>query len=195
MIYASLFTGIGGLRSRELVGYTVVMKQFSKETRRKMSESAKRRCQTPEWKANMGARWEPFCTAEELREDYVGHGMSQIEVAEKYAVSLRRVQIAMRRFGIQPRKAIKRNQRGERNASWKGAQATYKAFHIRLRTLRGRPKKCEVCGTTDADRSYDWANLTGRYDDPDDYQRMCRSCHRKYDGQRRNPVNGGDAHV
>lgn len=41
--------------------------------------------------------------------------------------------------------------------------------------------QCEICGTTDADKSYDWANLTGKYDDPSDYKRMCRSCHAKQD--------------
>jgi len=40
---------------------------------------------------------------------------------------------------------------------------------------------CEVCGAKDQNRSYDWANLTGKYDDPSDYKRMCRSCHWKYD--------------
>lgn len=40
---------------------------------------------------------------------------------------------------------------------------------------------CDVCGTEDKSKSYDWANLTGDYDNPQDFKRMCRSCHWKYD--------------
>ena len=37
-----------------------------------------------------------------------------------------------------------------------------------------------------SDKNYDWANLTGHYDDPNDYKRMCRSCHWKYDERIKN---------
>jgi hypothetical protein len=29
---------------------------------------------------------------------------------------------------------------------------------------------------------YEWANLTGNHDDPDDYAQMCSECHARYDG-------------
>jgi hypothetical protein len=48
---------------------------------------------------------------------------------------------------------------------------------------RGKPKRCEECGTTDPKKTYDWANQKGRYDDPQDYRRLCRSCHGKLDAQ------------
>ena len=32
---------------------------------------------------------------------------------------------------------------------------------------------------------FEWANLTGSYEDIDDYARMCCSCHRSYDAERR----------
>jgi hypothetical protein len=51
----------------------------------------------------------------------------------------------------------------------------------RIEALKGRPRKCEVCGSDSQQRTYDWANLTGKYDDPSDYMRMCRSCHWKHD--------------
>jgi hypothetical protein len=38
-------------------------------------------------------------------------------------------------------------------------------------------------------KRYEWANLTGRYDDVKDYARMCISCHRKYDKKRRELTN------
>lgn len=122
----------------------------------------------------------PF-SSEQLRSDYHEGGMSQTEIAIKYGVSQKVVWKAMMRFGIKARIAVKRNQKGELNDSWKGSAAGYAAFHKRMESLKGRPKKCERCGTDDETRTYDWANLTGQYDDPNDYQRMCRSCHWKCD--------------
>ena len=63
----------------------------------------------------------------------------------------------------------------------KQGSSHYGRDHKRVRTLRGSPHKCEVCGIDDTSIWYDWANLTGKYDDPDDYKRMCRRCHSKYD--------------
>ena len=54
-----------------------------------------------------------------------------------------------------------------------------------------RNNSVERCGTTDPALTYDWANLTGDYPNPDGYERMCRSCHRRYDNARR--TQGGDA--
>lgn len=122
----------------------------------------------------------PF-TCEQLESDYHEGGMSQVEIAMKYGVSQKVVWRAMRRFGIKTRTAAKRNQTGQANSSWKGSGAGYAAFHKRMESLKGKPCKCEACGTTDESKSYDWANQTGRYDDPSDYKRMCRSCHWKLD--------------
>jgi excisionase family DNA binding protein len=65
--------------------------------------------------------------------------------------------------------------------TWKGDKLTYTRLHARVYELRGKPQHCEQCGTTDPDKRYEWANLTGRYEDTDDYRRMCKSCHRRYD--------------
>ena len=65
----------------------------------------------------------------------------------------------------------------------------YSKFHARVRTLRGSPHKCEVCGEDSLKKWYDWANLTGQYEDPDDYKRMCRRCHRSYDKGRQTLVH------
>jgi transposase-like protein len=74
---------------------------------------------------------------------------------------------------------------GPDNPSWKGDDAGYKALHLRVQQLRGTPSKCERCGRSDDAVVYDWANLTGRYEDPADYERMCRPCHRVFDADRR----------
>jgi excisionase family DNA binding protein len=65
--------------------------------------------------------------------------------------------------------------------TWHGDKLTYGRLHQAVYKLRGKPQRCERCGTTDPAKHYDWANLTGRYEDPADYQRMCKSCHRRYD--------------
>ena len=61
----------------------------------------------------------------------------------------------------------------------------YAALHYRVYTIYGNPKKCDVCNLKDKNRKYHWANLTGKFEDIDDYKRMCISCHRKYDNKRK----------
>ena len=60
----------------------------------------------------------------------------------------------------------------------------YFMFHNRLRKARGKPNCCEVCGKVGGGHFYEWANLTGKYEDILDYKRMCRHCHRQYDKER-----------
>lgn len=130
--------------------------------------------------------WVPCVSPERLRQMYVEEGMTQQEIAFALKVSPKAIETAMRRFGIPRRAAAKRHQIGDANPRWKGDAAGYQAMHLRVVTLRGKPMKCEKCGTEDPSKSYDWANLTGKYEDPQDFSRMCRSCHRRYDNARRN---------
>lgn len=125
----------------------------------------------------------------ELRRLYEVEAMSQMEIAAHLGVTLKRVQTAMRRYGIQPRPPVKRDQTGERNSTWKGDEAGYQAMHLRVERRRGTPSECAACDRTDPAATYDWANLSGHYDDPTDYVRLCRSCHHRFDNRRR----GGDA--
>lgn len=108
-------------------------------------------------------------------------GMTQTEVAEQLDVTQKVIWQRMNAIDYKCRIAKKRNQIGEKNSSWKGDKATYKAFHYRMYSLKGNPKKCDVCLTEDKSKRYDWANLSGNYSDPNDYKRMCRSCHWKFD--------------
>ncbi len=119
-------------------------------------------------------------------------GMTQIEVAEEMGLTQKIVWRCLRDAGVKCRKAAKRNQYGINNNSWKGKDASYAAFHYRIYKLKGRPLYCEVCHTKDKSKHYDWASLSGKYDDPSDYKRMCRSCHWKYDKTHLN-FKGGDA--
>ena len=111
-------------------------------------------------------------------------GLTQHEVALALGLSQKSVFGIMRRNEITPRVAAKRNQAGPANHSWKGASAGYKALHLRVAVTRGKPSLCSQCGRSDAGVVYDWANLTGRYDDVNDYERMCRPCHRQFDNAR-----------
>lgn len=157
------------------------MKEFSEETRKKMSESAKKRC-TPEWRKKKSEAYSTPLDMESVKRLY-GEGHTQSEIAEMLGTTQRVVWRFMRNHGIKARVAAKRDQRGEKNSSWKGENAQYGSFHQRVKDNRGRAKDygCCICGTTDPNKNYDWANLTGNYNDIMDYAPMCRSCHRKYD--------------
>ena len=74
-----------------------------------------------------------------------------------------------------------KGKKGEGTTSWKGINAKYNAKHDWVSTIKGRPQKCEVCGTNDK-RRYEWANKDHKYSrNPDDYIRLCHRCHIKLD--------------
>jgi predicted DNA-binding protein (UPF0251 family) len=121
---------------------------------------------------------------ERLRVLYIG-GKSQNEIAAAFGVTQKVIHNAMKRSGVKARRAIKRNQLGDNNHMWKGEDASNIAFHRRLYSRYGKPVICGSCGTTSA-KQYDYANLTGRYEDIEDYLPMCRSCHSKFDNKIQN---------
>lgn len=121
---------------------------------------------------------------ERIRELYAA-GSTQAETAKAVAVTQKIVWNIMRRYGVRARVAAKRDQRGAKNTAWKGGAAGYAALHLRVSAERGTPSLCEHCRATDA-RRFEWASLTGRYDDVNDYVRLCCSCHHRMDGHARN---------
>jgi hypothetical protein len=116
---------------------------------------------------------------------YYEKDLTQVEVGRVFNVSQKVVFGWFKKLGVKSRVAKKRDQRGDKNSSWKGDIASYEAFHKRVYSLRGSPSVCEECGTTES-KNYDWANITGKYEDVNDYKRMCRSCHAKYDNKVKN---------
>lgn len=106
-------------------------------------------------------------------------GMTQQEIADVLGKSQATVWKHMQRFGIKTRPAGTR--KGIKHPQWKGSNASLRSLHSRVDRQRGKPQRCEECGTTDPLLTYDWANMTGQYDVIDDYRRLCRSCHRKLD--------------
>ena|ERR1017187_2044304 len=63
----------------------------------------------------------------------------------------------------------------------------YSANHKRVNASRGPATSC-VWGCA-SDR-YEWANLTGDYEDPMDYAQMCNTCNQRYDQARRTMDDG-----
>lgn len=123
----------------------------------------------------------PRWLVEEVREKYES-GMTVREIQSE--ISGAKVQNIIKRYGIETRSTAKRNQLGDRNDSWKGDSASYTAFHLRVYKARGKPSECSVCGAS-APGGYEWANLSGHYEDINDYARMCVTCHKSYDARRR----------
>ena len=178
MKLGSLFDGIAG--------DVFHMKTFSEETKKRMSESAKRRC-TLEWRKKQSQQKSAAIDAGEVARLYKA-GHTQHEIAVIFKTTQKVIWRCMKNNGIKARTVAKRNQSGSANHMWKGDSATYEAFHSRVEKLRGTPKECNVCGTDDKDKFYDWANLMGNYSNPSDYERMCRSCHRIYDNKQKKVV-------
>lgn len=70
---------------------------------------------------------------------------------------------------------------GTKHRLWKGIRADYTSIHSWVSRWKGRPKICEHCKRTDKSR-YDWANIDSKYSrNLNDYIRLCRSCHTKFD--------------
>lgn len=70
---------------------------------------------------------------------------------------------------------------GVNNPIWKGERAKYHVIHKWVTRWKGKPKLCEMCGTTAA-RKFEWANIDHEYRRVlEDYIRMCTKCHRNYD--------------
>src|SRR5689334_15007475 len=73
----------------------------------------------------------------------------------------------------------------DQSPNWKGDKVGREALHQWVYRHKGRPRKCEQCGTTKA-KYYDWASLSRKYKrDLSDWVRMCRKCHSAYDSLER----------
>lgn len=122
--------------------------------------------------------------------------MSQKEIGNLYGVSQKVVWRWCRVLDIH-KKPIKRNQFGPNNSSWKPTlppsqrdKNWYRTLHKRAELIRGKPKKCEICGTTDPSKKYHWASPEHKYDSIYEFIRMCVSCHCKHDFRIMNILKG-----
>lgn len=63
-----------------------------------------------------------------------------------------------------------------------------RTIHDRFVKKHGRPKHCEHCKKTDK-KIYEWSNKDHKYSENiEDWQRLCRGCHMKYDYKHNNRV-------
>lgn len=70
---------------------------------------------------------------------------------------------------------------GSKSPHWRGDKAGYSPLHKRLYRLRGKANECKENEDKKKSMRFEWANLTGKYEDINDYRSMCKSCHAKYD--------------
>lgn len=87
---------------------------------------------------------------------------------------------------------VKLRQAGDTHPCWKGEDVGYDAVHWRARTLL--PRQCAACGTTSGRLEIALLRTAtdvqeapghGPYStNPDDYVRLCVTCHRRYDSPR-----------
>ena len=64
---------------------------------------------------------------------------------------------------------------------WKGEKVGYVSLHKWVQKHKGKPSKCEFCGTEE-NRRYEWAHIKDKLGrNLDNWIRLCVSCHRKYD--------------
>ena len=77
---------------------------------------------------------------------------------------------------------------GSSNHKWKGDKVSYGALHDWVSYHKGRPKLCEHCGIAEHSdpRYFEWASISKKYKrDLDDWIRLCKKCHTKYDDRTR----------
>lgn len=108
-------------------------------------------------------------------------GLTQQEVAKELGITKKIVVNVFKRNNYQCRPAVKRNQFGENNSSWKGDKVTYEAFHKRVAVKRGKADRCTNINCDGKSKVFDWANISGDYNDINDYLMLCRTCHFKMD--------------
>jgi len=120
------------------------------------------------------------CPPRDKLESLYNSGLTQKEIGELYDVCYQTVNSWMKKLKIQSRGIMHIVKAGSENPQWKGDKAGYAALHYRVSNLKGKPMSCEICGTHRKNKTYEWACI-GDYKNMDDYKRMCRSCHRKYD--------------
>ena len=110
-------------------------------------------------------------SADDLRHLYWHCALTLAEMARWLGVSKTAVFAAMKRFNITCRAP------GSGKGIWKSHDVLCLAKHRRVATMRGKPSKCEKCGTTDPLKIYVWHSPSKQYDDMFGYVRLCVRCH------------------
>jgi len=106
-----------------------------------MSESAKKRC-TAEWRKNQSiSRATPIDEQKVIETYMLGHTM--VEVSEILKTTPRIVMRVLKNNNITTRKAVKRNQKGDKNNFWKGGKTiSDKGYVLVKNEEHPRAKEC-----------------------------------------------------
>ena len=121
----------------------------------------------------------PIPPKNDIKNLYIKNNMSTREIANMYGVSHELIWRWCKSLNLKKSPA-QRNQRGLNSPCWK-TKPSSDALHDRVEKKYGKPKECEICHTTDHAKRYDWANISGKYIDVDDFIRLCRLCHMHFD--------------
>lgn len=69
---------------------------------------------------------------------------------------------------------------GDELPNWLEKKVSYKTLHTWVTRKLGKPSLCQTCGATEG--VFEWSNISREYKrDLSDWQRLCKSCHNKYD--------------
>jgi len=158
----------------------------SKETKQKMRETALKKGNKPPSRKGIS-----ISPSEEVRKKIsitlTGHAVS-LETRYKQRLAKlgkpiseehrKNISIANKRDGIKPPIYY-----GENHPNWVGDKVGYGGLHSWIRKYLGTADTCEHCGRSGLKgRQIDWANKSQKYlRDLNDWLRLCKSCHRKYD--------------
>jgi len=75
---------------------------------------------------------------------------------------------------------------GEKNPFWHGDIVGYNSLHDWAKRRKEKPDVCEMCNWFEP---IHLSNISGEYKrDIDDFQWLCRDCHRIYDEQMRDAI-------
>lgn len=98
---------------------------------------------------------------------------------ESYRLRAKNISATKQKNGVS-KKWLKKC-KGPGSVLYKEKDITYSGAHQRVSRYRKKRGVCEECGCNGVDIIYDWANISGKYWDVDDYRELCRSCHIKQD--------------
>jgi len=98
-----------------------------------------------------------------------------IETRKKISVSLKG-----RKKPIGFGDKISKSKIGNKNPNWKGNGVSYKVLHSWVRRHKILPERCVKCNNGQG--SLEWSNISREYKrDLNDFEALCKFCHRKQD--------------
>jgi|SanBayMetagenome_1026888.scaffolds.fasta_scaffold04289_7 transposase len=110
-------------------------------------------------------------------------GLLQKEIGSMFGVHQSIISSFMKRHNIETRNTQfpkgHVSFKGDKHPGWKGNDISYISAHQRVYRVRGKATQCSKCGKTEG--IIDWANVSGKYYNSQDFIELCRKCHREFD--------------